>query len=108
MTMSDFTGIDPQGLARLNKMGGPDFVRKMIDLFLGEIPDRLSAARKGEQAGDFQAISEAAHSIKSSAKNFGADSLAGLAHKIEVMTRSNNSENLSELLRDLERSYDSA
>jgi HPt (histidine-containing phosphotransfer) domain-containing protein len=103
--MSDFTGINPQGLARLNKLGGPAFVIKMIDLFLGEIPERLSAARRGEQAGDLHAVGEAAHAIRSSAHNFGGDNLAFLAQKIEGMTRLNNCENLPELLDNLEQTY---
>lgn len=103
--MSDFTGIDPHGLARLNKIGGSEFVIKMIDLFLEEIPDRLRAARNGELAGDTQAVAEAAHSIKSSAQNFGAESLALIARKFEVMTRSNDCENLAALLNELEQTY---
>ena len=103
--MDDLTGIDPQGLVRLNKIGGPAFVIKMIDLFLEEIPERLSAARKGEQAADLHAVAEAAHSMKSSAYNFGAENLARLAQKIEGMARSNNCENLPELLDDLDQTY---
>ena len=106
--MSDFPGIDPQGLARLNKIGGSAFVIKMIDLFLEEIPERLSAARNGEQSGDLHAVAEATHSIKSSAYNFGAENLGRLAQKIEGMTRSNDCESLPELLDDLEKTYAAA
>jgi HPt (histidine-containing phosphotransfer) domain-containing protein len=103
--MSDITGIDPQGLARLNKMGGADFVCKMIDLFLGEAPERLNAARNGEKAGDLDAVAGAAHSLKSSAQNFGANGLARLAEKIEIQAHSKNCENLGDLLRDLEQAF---
>lgn len=106
--MSNPNGIDPQGLARLKRIGGPAFVKQMIDLFLKEAPDRMRAARDGEKAGDLNAVTEATHSLKSSARNFGADSLASLAEKIEIMTRSNSSENLSGLLADLERAYAAA
>jgi len=103
--MSDFTGIDPEGLARLNKIGGPGFVRKMIDLFLDDAPKRLSAARNAERAGDLATIAEAAHSLKSSAGNFGAERLALTAQKIEFLTRANSSENLSRLLSDLDQAF---
>ena len=103
--MSDFIGIDPEGLARLNKIGGPGFVRKMIDLFLDDAPKRLRAARNGERAGDLGAIADATHSLKSSAGNFGADRLARTAEKLELLTRSNRSENLSSLLNDLEEAF---
>jgi HPt (histidine-containing phosphotransfer) domain-containing protein len=103
--MSDPTGIDPQALAQLHKIGGPDFVRKMIELFMDEAPKRLTAARNAERAGDLKAIGEAAHSLKSSALNFGGDRMALTAEKIEVLTRSNSSENLSLLLDDLDQAF---
>ena len=106
--MNDYTGIDPKGLARLNKIGGPLFVKKMIDLFLEEAPDRLTAARRGEQAGDLIAVAEAAHSLKSSAQNFGAGRLSGIAGEIELRARANRREDLSTLLSESETAYNIA
>lgn len=103
--MSDPTGIDPQGLARLNKIGGPAFVTKMIDLFLEEAPTRLGAAREAHRAGDLSGVAEAAHSLKSSARNFGAEGLALAAEKVEFLTRAHSSENLPQLLDELDQSY---
>src|SRR5438067_10294621 len=99
--MSDYTDIDPTGLERLNRMGGTAFLRKMIDLFLEEAPDRLTAARKGEQDADLSAVADAAHSLKSSAQNFGASRLSNIAERIELRARANNGENLATLLSDL-------
>jgi HPt (histidine-containing phosphotransfer) domain-containing protein len=101
-------GIDPQGLVRLNRIGGPDFVRQMIELFFKEAPERLSAARNGEKAGDLNTVTEATHALKSSARNFGANRLASLAEKIELMTRANSCENLSGLVADLDQAYAAA
>ena len=106
--MSDYEEIDPAGLQRLNRMGGSPFIRKMIDLFLDEAPERLTAARSGEQAGDLVAVAAAAHALKSSAQNFGASRLSNIAEKIELQARANTSENLSTLLSDLEGAYGAA
>ncbi len=106
--MSDYPGIDPTGLERLNRIGGALFVRKMIDLFLKEAPERLTAARRGEQAGDLIAVAEATHSLKSSAQNFGASLLSNIAGRIELSARANNCENLATSLSDLERAYGTA
>jgi len=103
--MSDCTGIDPAGLKRLDRIGGPPFVRKMIDLFLEEAPERFTAARRGEQAGDLIAVAEAAHSLKSSAQNFGASRLSHIAENIELQARANTCENLPALLNELEGAY---
>ena len=80
-------------------------MRKMIDLFLEEAPDRLTAARRGEEAGDLAAVAAAAHSLKSSAQNFGASRLSNVAAKIESQARANRGENLSTSLSDLEDAY---
>lgn len=103
--MSDNAGIDPSGLERLNKIGGATFVKQMIGLFLDEAPHRLRAARRGEQTGNLAAVAEAAHSLKSSAHNFGARNLSRVAEKIELQMRENSCENLSALLSDLEAAF---
>ena len=103
--MSDDADIDPTGLVRLDKIGGPDFVKRMIDLFLEEIPKRLAAAREGERSGDYAAIEKAAHEIKTSAYNFGASGLGFRAERLEVAMRSGCIENLSTMLDDFEQSY---
>jgi HPt (histidine-containing phosphotransfer) domain-containing protein len=106
--MSDYNGIDPAGLVRLDKIGGPAFVRKMIDLFLAEAPDRLAAARKGEQSGDLNAVADAAHSLKSSSQNFGASRLSRVAGEIESRARANQCENLPAMLGEIEAAYGAA
>ena len=106
--MSNHTGIDPAGLARLHKIGGPSFVKQMIDIFLEEVPGRLAAARNGEQTGDHAAIAEAAHSIKQSAHNFGATSLSIIAQKIDVSVRAKDTANLSAMVNDLEQAFTAA
>jgi HPt (histidine-containing phosphotransfer) domain-containing protein len=106
--MSNHIGIDPAGLARLNKIGGPAFVRQMIDIFLEEVPGRMAAARTGEQTGDHAAVAEAAHSIKQSAHNFGATNLSLIAERIDMSVRAKNIANLSAMVNDLEQAYSAA
>jgi len=102
----DFShSFDSKGLARLRKLGGPDFVCQMIDLFLEEAPERLAAARSAASAGNLIAVSDAAHSLKSSALNFGATALGGIAGKIELQTRANQGQNVPELLSEMEDAY---
>jgi HPt (histidine-containing phosphotransfer) domain-containing protein len=72
-------------LAHLKEIGGPAFVREMIELFLESTPPRLQGARNGLAAGDFAAVMLSAHSIKSAAANLGGDELQELAGKIEIL-----------------------
>lgn len=101
--MSDGYQIDTQALARLNSIGGPAFVREMIDLFLADAPKRMQAVREAQAAGDLVAISEATHALKSSARTLGSNQLHALASQIESMTRFQQSDNLPTLLYDLEQ-----
>jgi HPt (histidine-containing phosphotransfer) domain-containing protein len=103
--MTHNPGIDPEALVRLERIGGPVFVKRMIDLFLMEAPQRLAAAREGEKSGNIAALAEAAHSLKSSAHNYGASRLSFIAEEIELSARANKVENLSTLLNDLEQAY---
>ena len=50
--MSDEDYFDEAALEKLRQLGGDDFVRRMIDLFIDYAPKRLATARLGEQAGD--------------------------------------------------------
>ena len=101
--MNDGHQIDTQALARLNSIGGPAFVREMIDLFLVDAPKRVEAARLGQAVGDLVAVSEATHALKSSARTLGSNNLHALASQIESMTRFQQSENLPTLLDHLEQ-----
>ena len=72
-----------KALARLEKIGGENLVRKMIAAFRSNSAQRLAAARQALAAGDLAALERAAHSLKSSAGNIGAVELVRLAAQIE-------------------------
>lgn len=98
------TRIDEQ-LANLRGLGGQQFVCEMIDLFLENAPKQLGAARIGMQAGDLVMVHRAAHSLKSSAGNFGAEALRELAGRIERLTGENKADTLPALLDELEAAF---
>jgi HPt (histidine-containing phosphotransfer) domain-containing protein len=78
------TSMDEQ-LANLHRLGGEDFVREMIELFLENAPKQMEAARNGIREGDLEAVRRAVHSLKSSAGNFGAAEVPELAGRIEQL-----------------------
>ena len=94
--------IDKSALERIDKVGGADLVGKMIDIFLTNVPQRLATAREGQQRGDFKAIEQAVHSIKSSAGNMGADALQELAGRIEALAETRQGDGIPLLLNELE------
>lgn len=97
--------VDDAALAKLRDLGGPEFLVKLIDVFLKNVPERIGAARAGERAGDLEAVEQAAHALKSSAGNLGAARLRDLAARIEDLAEARGSEGLSALLDELETAF---
>ena len=98
--------IDRSFLERINGIGGATLLGKMIDLFLTNAPQRLAAAREGEQRGDLKAVEQAVHSLKSSSGNLGAMGLMELAGRIEELAEQRRAEEIPLLLDELEELWE--
>ena len=103
--MNENTNLDPAAVERLQRLGGNEFVIKMIDLFAGYGAEKLHAAREAQAAGDLAAIADSVHPIKSSAGNVGAKRVQELARQIEELARQSKGESLPALLADLENAF---
>jgi HPt (histidine-containing phosphotransfer) domain-containing protein len=93
--------IDSSALERIDAIGGPALVGKMIQLLLSNAPERLEKALGGHRDGDLRAVEEATHSLKSSAGNLGASELQRLAGEAEELAEARQEAGLKELLDDL-------
>lgn len=93
----DFTAIE-----RLLEWGGPALQQKMIDLFLENGPERIQSVRSGIESGDFGTAERAAHSLKSSAGNLGANRLQELARQMEEALEAGNGARAGELVPEME------
>ena len=82
--MPDPRVVDADALERLLRIGGQPFLLEMIELFLENAPERLSAARRALEEGDGPALYRAAHSLKSTAGNLGAQRLQAVAERLEA------------------------
>jgi HPt (histidine-containing phosphotransfer) domain-containing protein len=81
--MAESSPVDPAALERLERLGGPEFVRRLIGIFLTEGPKRVAAAEAAFGSRDGAGLAYAAHSLISSAANVGATGLAQLARETE-------------------------
>lgn len=75
--------LDGDALERLRGLGGESLVQRMIELFLEHAPDRASAAMRALHGGRVEDVERAAHSLKSTAANLGAQRLRTLSERIE-------------------------
>ena len=100
--------LDEGAIARLDRIGGSEFVVEMIELFLEHAPDRIRAAHEAYDGGDVPTLHRAVHSLKSTAANLGARALQGSAEAAEARANDGDLEALLPLLDDLDRHYEDA
>ena len=97
--------LDTAALARLDRLGGAQFVARLIGIFLEESPRKLAAARTALDARDGAALAYAAHSLISSAANLGAAALSARARTVEHAAEAGRWERLGEGVAALEGDY---
>lgn len=84
LALSDVPVLDPTALERLQRLGGSNLLRQMVELYLANGPERIRALMEGADAGDHAQVERAAHTIKSSAGNVGAVRLQRSAETVEL------------------------
>lgn len=101
---------DPPGaraaLERLRGFGGDGLVRDMAAIFLADMPARRARTEAGLAAGDLGAVAHAAHTMKSSALQFGAAALGRLCGDAERAARGGDREALARLVPAMARELD--
>ena len=93
----------------IRALGGadaPDLLEQIVHLYLGSAPERMAAIRAGLAAADSDMVRAAAHSLKSSSANLGANSLAELCKKLEMAARANALATDAPALPEVEAEYE--
>ena len=78
--------LDTEILDDLHAMLG-DEVDRLIDVFLDDTPRLIQALENAAAGPDYDALRDAAHSLKSSSANLGAMSLSAAAKRVELAAR---------------------
>lgn len=97
--------LDPAALTRLERLGGPPFVARILDLFLREAPPKVAALRVALDARDADAVAYWAHALVSSSGNLGATRLQELLRRTEQEALAARWEPLPELVVELETAF---
>lgn len=75
--------MDPAAIERLVQFGGKRLAVEMIDLFFDYAPKILTEAQSALPAGDLRTLARVGHSLRSSARNLGANRLLVAAQAVE-------------------------
>ena len=95
-----------QALERISRLGGEELVGRMIAAFMENATKRVGDARQALGSGDRDGLGRAAHSLKSSAANVGAERLRALAREIEEGASGESPERLADLVGQLPATLD--
>lgn len=85
--------IDDRQIAYLRSIGGEPFLETMIDGFLEDVEQTLTALSRSIDANNVQQFRFCAHAFKSSGNNMGATSLAQLCGRLEQISEADFVEN---------------
>lgn len=66
--------------------GDPDFA-ELVEMFVAEIPCRISALSAAAQCGDWTEVGRLAHQLKGAAGGYGYDEVTALASRVESAAR---------------------
>ena len=97
--------LDMEALTELRQIGAhdPALVKTVIELFLSDMPEQITAMRVALAAGDVQSLRIASHTLKSTSASVGARRLSSVSREIEMLTRENRLEEVPVLLAQIEQ-----
>jgi len=76
-------------LRSLQEPGGTDLLGELVELYLGDLPDRIDGIRAAVESKDSAALRREAHRLKGSSQQMGATRLAALCLELENLGRNN-------------------
>jgi CheY-like chemotaxis protein len=89
--------------AVLSRVGGdPVLLGEVVDLFLRDSAELVNEMREAVKAGDAARLTRAAHTLKGTAANLGAESVRELALKLEQMGGAGDAAEISKTLGAVE------
>ena len=80
-------------------------LERVLQAYLADTPTHLRTIKSAIDSGSTVQIRKAAHSLKSSSANVGADALAQRCREMEQLGRNDTTAGAAALLDDMERSF---
>jgi HPt (histidine-containing phosphotransfer) domain-containing protein len=105
----DLPSIDPeaiQNLRDLNPGDNGEFLREIIAIYVEDTPKRIADLKSCLAAGDVPTFTRAAHTIKGSSANVGAQVLKGMAERLELISRKDGLGGVSGMIADCEAEFE--
>jgi HPt (histidine-containing phosphotransfer) domain-containing protein len=94
-----------KGLIARHRQRRPGFLERLINAYLEEAPKYARAVRASLPAGDWDGLKMAAHTLKSSSANLGAERLSAVCLKLEQCAVAQNQADCDEQLSRFNMEY---
>ena len=118
MSLGDATAAPPEepiidgkvldSFRKLQSADAPDIIVQLIDLYLNELPARLTAVHQAVEHGDASRLARAAHTLKGSSANMGARRVARLCLDLEMQGKAGDLTGAADLAARLDQEIESA
>ena len=95
-----------QALRELSPEGDGEFLKELIGIFLEDTPKHLAQLEEALARQDAVVATRAAHTIKGSSGNFGAEGFARLAREIESAGKDGNFPAAAALVPEFKRQFE--
>lgn len=86
-------------------MGDDEFMQELIGIYLDDAPTQLKKLREAVAAADPGRTSSVAHRLKGASGNLGAERLAELCHRLEVLGRKAGPPDFGETFGELDDEF---
>ena len=100
--------IDRDAIANLRDLNPGDngeFLREIIGIYIEDTPKRIADLKACLASGDAPAFTRAAHTIKGSSANVGAQVLRAAAARLEFLSRTEGLGAVAQLVADCEAEF---
>jgi CheY-like chemotaxis protein len=94
-----------ENIRALSANNGDALLERVLQAYLEDTPTHLRTIKSAIDSGSTVQIRKAAHSLKSSSANVGADALAQRCREMEQLGRNDTTAGAAALLDDMERSF---
>jgi histidine phosphotransfer protein HptB len=101
--------IDPEAIANLRELNpgdNGDFLREIVGIYIEDTPKRIADMKACLASGDVASFTRAAHTIKGSSANVGAQVLKAIAERLELVSRKEGLAGVSGLIADSEAEFE--
>ncbi len=90
----------------LDPTGGVDLIKQVVSTYISSVPQYMNQIEQGVLNCNGEMLRQAAHALKSSSANIGAEALSGFCKQLEDLGRGNQIDVATGLIPEMRKEYE--